>query len=218
GRTPLAVLEHEDHGAGEEGGEEFGRGDQEMAFQGVHGDPAALSRRKGLGLPRSSFGPIARHHARGEGSTLSRNPATSPDPAFGEKTATTRPRSPKRETRLPMPPHTSPYSKARVLLAVWSAVLLLACGPARAEEPAAQHRLYVAVPGIRDYLEYGGHGLLVYEMDRGHELVKRIKTAGLDPRGKPLNVKGICASADSKRLYISTTKQLMCLDLLTEQV
>jgi hypothetical protein len=26
-------------------------------------------------------------------------------------------------------------------------------------------RLYVAVPGIRDYLEYGGHGLLVFDID-----------------------------------------------------
>lgn len=117
-----------------------------------------------------------------------------------------------------MPRQLSRYSKARVLFAAWLAVLLVACGPTRAEEPAVQHRLYVAVPGIRDYLEYGGHGLLVFDMDHGHAFVKRIKTAGLDARGKPLNVKGICASADSKKLYISTTKQMMCLDLLTEQI
>ena len=42
--------------------------------------------------------------------------------------------------------------------------------------------LYVAAPGIRDYLEYGGHGLLVFDIDDGHRFVKRIPTAGLDER------------------------------------
>jgi DNA-binding beta-propeller fold protein YncE len=88
-------------------------------------------------------------------------------------------------------------------------------GPARAVE----HRLYVAEPGIRDYLEYGGHGLLVFDADHDHKFVRRIPTAGLDPKsGKPLNVKGVCASAATGKVHISTTQQLMCLDLLTEKV
>jgi hypothetical protein len=90
-----------------------------------------------------------------------------------------------------------------------------------ADEPAAtetSRRLYVAEPGIRDYLEYGGHGLLVYDIDRGHRFARRIPTAGLDARGKPINVKGICASTGTKRLYISTIKQLMCLDLVSEKL
>ena len=37
-------------------------------------------------------------------------------------------------------------------------------------------------------------------------------------RGKPLNVKGICASAATRKIYISTTKQLMCLDLVSEKL
>jgi hypothetical protein len=78
--------------------------------------------------------------------------------------------------------------------------------------------LYVAVPGVRDYLEYGGHGLLVFDIDAGHRFVKRIPTAGLDPVGKPLNVKGVCASVPTQRLYISTIKQLMCLSLESERV
>jgi len=78
--------------------------------------------------------------------------------------------------------------------------------------------LYVAVPGIRNYLEYGGHGLLVFDMDRGHKFVKRIKTAGLDSNGKPLNVKGVCASAALRRIYITTPRTMMCLDLVTEKV
>ncbi|HMJ90892.1 MAG TPA: hypothetical protein VK530_13810 [Candidatus Acidoferrum sp.] len=78
--------------------------------------------------------------------------------------------------------------------------------------------LYVATPGIRNYLEYGGHGLLVFDIDRGHSFVKRIKTAGFGTDGKPLNVKGICASAVTKRIYISTIRTITCLDLVTEKI
>jgi hypothetical protein len=87
-----------------------------------------------------------------------------------------------------------------------------------AETEPEQHLLYVAVPGVRDYLEYGGHGLLVFDIDAGHRFVRRIPTAGLDEQGRPLNVKGICASAVTGRLYISTTRQLMCLDLASEKL
>jgi hypothetical protein len=89
------------------------------------------------------------------------------------------------------------------------------CAP-KASETA--RFLYVAEPGIRDYLEYGGHGLLVFDIDHGHQFVKRIPTAGLDTRGKPLNVKGVCANATTKKIYVSTTRQLMCLDLVTEKL
>ncbi len=81
-----------------------------------------------------------------------------------------------------------------------------------------QRRLYVAVPGIRNYLEYGGHGLLVYDIDRDHALLRRIPTGGLNAKGLPNNVKGICASAVTRRLYISTIQQLICLDLITEKL
>ena len=84
---------------------------------------------------------------------------------------------------------------------------------------AAERRLlYVAEPGIRDYLEYGGHGLLVFDIGEGHRFLKRIPTAGLDEKGKALNVKGVCASAVTRRIYISTTRTLSCLDLLTEKL
>lgn len=78
--------------------------------------------------------------------------------------------------------------------------------------------LYVAVPGIRNYLEYGGHGLLVFDIDHGHKFVKRIPTGGLGDDGKPMNVKGICASVATKRIYISTIKSLQCLDLVSEKL
>jgi hypothetical protein len=88
-----------------------------------------------------------------------------------------------------------------------------------AESPNDEQKLlYVAEPGIRDYLEYGGHGIIVFDIERNHQFVRRIPTPGVDEKGKPLNVKGICASTITKRLYISTTRTLICLDLLTDAV
>lgn len=106
------------------------------------------------------------------------------------------------------------------IIVVTLAVCALVSGarPSQAAEPDVQRLLYVAVPGIRDYLEYGGHGLLVFDIDHGHKFVKRIATGGLDTSGKPMNVKGICARAATQRIYISTIKTLMCLDLVTEKV
>lgn len=83
-----------------------------------------------------------------------------------------------------------------------------------------QRLLYVASPGVRDYLEWGGHGVLVFDIDNGHRFVKRISLAGygVDAKGKVLNVKGVCASARTGRLYVSTLQQLICIDLATDKV
>jgi hypothetical protein len=107
---------------------------------------------------------------------------------------------------------------------VWLCLAIISLGATRGvfaaddTQPSARRLLYVAVPGVRDYLEYGGHGLLVFDIDDGHKFVRRIKTAGTNAAGKPLNVKGICACAETGRVYISTIKQLMCLDLATEKL
>jgi DNA-binding beta-propeller fold protein YncE len=87
-----------------------------------------------------------------------------------------------------------------------------------AESNADRHLLYVAEPGIRDDLSYGGHGLLVFDIDSGHKFVKRIPTAGVDEKKKPLNVKGVSASAATGRIYISTIRTLTSIDLVTEKV
>src|SRR3972149_512809 len=89
-----------------------------------------------------------------------------------------------------------------------------------AEPRSRQRLLYVAEPGIRDYLQWGGHGVLVYDIDHGHRFVKRISLEGygVDENGKVLNVKGVCASAATGRLYVSTLRQLICVDLVTDQV
>ena len=102
------------------------------------------------------------------------------------------------------------------ILLIWAATLIQSLA---ADTSATLHKLlYVAEPGIRDYLEYGGHGLLVFDIDREHRFVRRIATGGVDQNGKPLNVKGVCASAVTKRIYVSTTRSILCLDLLTDKL
>jgi hypothetical protein len=113
--------------------------------------------------------------------------------------------------------------RIRRLLWVVAAVVVAACGLADAaagadEVPQARRFLYVALPGIRNYLEFGGHGLVVFDIDHEHKFVRRIPIGGLDEEHKPRNVKGICASAATKRVHISTTHTLMSLDLLTDRL
>ena len=87
------------------------------------------------------------------------------------------------------------------------------------EWPAAdkeKHLLYVAVPGIRNYVEYGGVGILVYDIAAGYKFIKRIPTWDVPQGQTPENVKGIAASAKTGKLYVSTTKRLACFDLITE--
>lgn len=90
--------------------------------------------------------------------------------------------------------------------------------PAAAAQPATGRFLYVAVPGVRNYLEYGGHGVLVFDVEHQHRFVRRIPARGLDAKGAPLNVKGICASAGTGRLYVSTLEFLTCFDLKTDAI
>ena len=100
-------------------------------------------------------------------------------------------------------------------------VLLMLCALISISLHAAEsekHFLYVAEPGIHNDLQYGGHGVLVFDMDDGHKFVRRIPFGGLDEKGVPWNVKGVCANAGTKRLYVSTTHTLSCIDLVTEKV
>lgn len=89
-----------------------------------------------------------------------------------------------------------------------------------AAEKGVGRLLYVASPGIRNYLEYGGHGILVFDIDDDHKFVRRIPLDGygVDETGKPINVKGVCASAVTGRIYVSTIRHLICLNLLTDEV
>jgi DNA-binding beta-propeller fold protein YncE len=87
-----------------------------------------------------------------------------------------------------------------------------------AKQTADKRLLYVAVPGIRNYLERGGHGVLVFDIDRGHTFVRRISAQGLTKDGKPMNVKGVAANAATRRLYVSTLTSLTSFDLMTDKI
>lgn len=89
--------------------------------------------------------------------------------------------------------------------------------PAAPKPQSEQRRLYVAVPGIRNDLQYGGVGILVYDIDAGYKLIKRIPTWTYAPGEAAENVKGIAASAKTGKLYVSTIKRVACFDLLTEK-
>ena len=91
-------------------------------------------------------------------------------------------------------------------------------GLASSGAPSSGHFLYVATPGIRDYLGYGGHGLLVFDIDDQHRFVRRIPTQGFHKDGRPANVKGIAVSAQLNSIFISTLYSLQRIDLATEQL
>jgi DNA-binding beta-propeller fold protein YncE len=80
------------------------------------------------------------------------------------------------------------------------------------------HYLYVAVPGIRNYLEYGGHGILVFDITDNFKFIKRIPTRGLKEDGTPSNVKGVGVSLATNSIYISTLEALQRVDLTTEKL
>jgi DNA-binding beta-propeller fold protein YncE len=109
----------------------------------------------------------------------------------------------------------------RIQTAVFFSVIAFTQGiiapETRADDPKKTGRfLYVAAPGIRNYLEFGGAGILVFDMDRDHKFVKRIATPASELK-KPENIKGICACAATRKLYFTTPTRLYCLDLVTEK-
>jgi hypothetical protein len=88
--------------------------------------------------------------------------------------------------------------------------------PAAKGKSAPRHFLYVAAPGIRNDLQFGGAGILVFDADHDHAFVRRIETPASRQK-RPENIKGICASAATRRLYFSTLTRLYCLDLMTDR-
>src|SRR5260370_9498029 len=78
---------------------------------------------------------------------------------------------------------------------------------------AAEHRLVsVARPGIRNYVEYGGVGILVFDIDNGYKFVRRIPTWSVPEGKQPENVKGIAASAKTGRVYVTSLNRMIAID------
>jgi hypothetical protein len=100
----------------------------------------------------------------------------------------------------------------------WLIIVITSARLSLAQSSNVHHYLYVAVPGIRDYLGYGGHGLLVFDMDNDHKFVKRIETKGFHSDKTPSNVKGIAVNIPLNSIYISTLESLQRIDLTTEKI
>ncbi|MBY0526694.1 MAG: hypothetical protein K2R98_25075 [Gemmataceae bacterium] len=109
----------------------------------------------------------------------------------------------------------SPMRRAFLFLLVLLPAFL--CSSAQARTAEGERRLlYVVTPGIRNYLQFGGAGILVFDIDKDYAFVKRIDTPAAKEE-KPENIKGVCACAATKRLYFSTLTKLYCVDLATEK-
>jgi hypothetical protein len=109
----------------------------------------------------------------------------------------------------------------KCMVLVWAGLLGLSIASegVQASEPAKgkeRHFLYVAAPGIRNYGEYGGAGILVFDIENGHKFVKRIATPASQQK-LPENIKGICGCAATRKLYFTTLSKLYCVDLLTDK-
>jgi DNA-binding beta-propeller fold protein YncE len=96
--------------------------------------------------------------------------------------------------------------------------IILLCGFFTDANAQSGRYLYVAVPGIRDYLGYGGHGILVFDIQNNHKFIKRIKTKGFHKDGTPSNVKGIAVSIPLNSIYVTTLESLQRIDLTTDSV
>jgi DNA-binding beta-propeller fold protein YncE len=95
-----------------------------------------------------------------------------------------------------------------------AATLAIALSPLRMLA-AEQHLLYVASPGTRNYVEYGGVGILVFDIDHGYKFLRRIPTWSVPEGQKPENVKGIAASAKTGRVYVTSLNRMIAVDAIT---
>lgn len=94
----------------------------------------------------------------------------------------------------------------------------LLCAPvllAASLSAADQHLLYVANPGTRNYVEYGGVGISVFDIDNGYKFVRRIPTWDVPEGKQPENVKGIAASAQTGRIYVSSLNRMIAIDMVS---
>jgi len=104
----------------------------------------------------------------------------------------------------------------RVLVFLIALCLGGSTGP---DAAAREHRyLYVGSPGIRNYVEHGGVGILVFDIDAGYKFVRRIPTFPEIAGRPPENVKGIAANAATGRVYLTTPARVAAFDLATDRL
>jgi DNA-binding beta-propeller fold protein YncE len=108
------------------------------------------------------------------------------------------------------------FHTAQILLLVLSSFSI---SPAASKKTGVEHhQLYVASPGVRNYTEFGGIGILVFDVDDGYKFVRRIPTWNVPDGEKPENVKGIVASAATGRVYVTSLTHLIALDAVSGKI
>lgn len=80
---------------------------------------------------------------------------------------------------------------------------------------ADQHLLYVANPGTRNYVQYGGVGITVFDIDNGYKFVRRIPTWTVPEGKEPENVKGVAASAQTGHIFVSSLNRIIAIDAVS---
>src|SRR4051794_3986414 len=104
---------------------------------------------------------------------------------------------------------------AQILVAV---CVFLAVIQSSTQAATEQHLLYVASPGVRNYTEYGGGGILVFDFDNEYKFLRRIPMWSVPEGGKPENVKGIVASAKTGIVYVTSLERTIAIDAVSGKV
>ena len=88
------------------------------------------------------------------------------------------------------------------------------CSPLRLSHAGETKRyLYVVAPGIRDYLEFGGAGILVFDIDNGHKLRQAHRHAGQRAKRSRATSRASAPAPPRGKLYFTTPTKLYCVDL-----
>jgi len=107
-------------------------------------------------------------------------------------------------------------SRSRVAFLAWA----LACGASSlvAADPPLKRYLYLSMPDGAQTEGRSGFGILVFDIDDGHKLVRRIQLPGLKT-GFTEGLRGFTGSARTRCVYYSTTeRRLGCFDVEEEKV
>src|SRR5262249_10882320 len=100
-----------------------------------------------------------------------------------------------------------------------AAVLAAVVATSHPQAQQVQRFMYAALPGVGggNNMNYGGAGILVFDIDHGHKFVKRIPLQGAPPANpRQEAIKRIPRHGETARLYVSTSRRVAAYDLLTD--
>ena len=103
----------------------------------------------------------------------------------------------------------------RVALGLLLAALSLISQTTKA---GTQRYLYVALPGADDSDPNRSVRIVVFDIANAHRFVRRIPLRAAARGDEAEAVRGTAASPQTNRFYVSTTKRLMAIDLITDHV